>query len=518
MQRPLSSYGLSASFRNCVQLIFSALIQATLPSSPSSLPATSSHAVFLGIDVLVQWQWNLATIQPHGLKRVLENQMSSGVAYYNHGVLNTSTSVQIETLKESTTLPSSDPGSIARLLESVKLLHRARKERHYPLLRFGDGLVMVPTSRTWTLRRSFRLLGRLKPPYRLSKVFFAFLSWDNDRYPLNTAKQASHPRIRRRLPFKEKKRDVSGSRNRHDVFFSLGSMSSNRQNQPHEYPVGRERGGREQKSIGRYSGEWEPRQVRLTMHDHEWEDLPSSTSVYLWNEEITTVAAVPFPWNEHFRTLNHNFLFSGFILASLEIFDSAPISSMQSSLSLNIWNHDYAKTMAAPGWFATRRNEEWVWGKALPFLLIVTNMSSPHQDFRGDFRIEQDGTQGMWRGGYPRAPPGSRNSTWLPSAQPAASKKDEVPTLPSMNSAWVSLSSVAGANDRVPSASLKTETLGLFVTLKADPMIILLFLAFFVLKWFYTWQFSGFNGAVFNICARGLLNLPNHRVRFHWSP
>ncbi|PBK60050.1 MFS general substrate transporter [Armillaria solidipes] len=55
--------------------------------------------------------------------------------------------------------------------------------------------------------------------------------------------------------------------------------------------------------------------------------------------------------------------------------------------------------------------------------------------------------------------------------------------------------------------SWKTEIIGLFVTLKTDPMIILLFPMFFASNWFYTWQFSGFNGAIFNIRARGLNNV-----------
>ncbi|KAK0456956.1 hypothetical protein EV421DRAFT_1896148 [Armillaria borealis] len=55
--------------------------------------------------------------------------------------------------------------------------------------------------------------------------------------------------------------------------------------------------------------------------------------------------------------------------------------------------------------------------------------------------------------------------------------------------------------------SWKTEIIGLFVTLKTDPMIILLFPMFFASNWFYTWQFSSFNGAIFNIRARGLNNV-----------
>ncbi|KAK0203763.1 MFS general substrate transporter [Desarmillaria ectypa] len=55
--------------------------------------------------------------------------------------------------------------------------------------------------------------------------------------------------------------------------------------------------------------------------------------------------------------------------------------------------------------------------------------------------------------------------------------------------------------------SWKTEFMGLFITLKTDPMIVLLFPMFFTSNWFYTWQFSGFNGALFSIRARGLNNV-----------
>ncbi|KAG7448591.1 MFS general substrate transporter [Guyanagaster necrorhizus] len=55
--------------------------------------------------------------------------------------------------------------------------------------------------------------------------------------------------------------------------------------------------------------------------------------------------------------------------------------------------------------------------------------------------------------------------------------------------------------------SWRTEFMGLFITLKTDPMIVLLFPMFFTSNWFYTWQFSGFNGALFSIRARGLNNV-----------
>ncbi|KAH7907552.1 MFS general substrate transporter [Hygrophoropsis aurantiaca] len=58
----------------------------------------------------------------------------------------------------------------------------------------------------------------------------------------------------------------------------------------------------------------------------------------------------------------------------------------------------------------------------------------------------------------------------------------------------------------VKHASWKTEFLGLFIAVKADPWIILLFPMFFASNYFYTWQFNGYNAALFNIRARGLNN------------
>ncbi|KAF5361690.1 hypothetical protein D9758_007339 [Tetrapyrgos nigripes] len=59
--------------------------------------------------------------------------------------------------------------------------------------------------------------------------------------------------------------------------------------------------------------------------------------------------------------------------------------------------------------------------------------------------------------------------------------------------------------------SWKTQIYGLWVALRTDPMIVLLFPMFFASNWFYTWQFSGYNGAIFNIRARSLNNL------LYWS-
>jgi MFS family permease len=55
--------------------------------------------------------------------------------------------------------------------------------------------------------------------------------------------------------------------------------------------------------------------------------------------------------------------------------------------------------------------------------------------------------------------------------------------------------------------SWKTEIYGLYVALRTDPMIILLFPMFLASNWFYTWQFNNYNGAIFNIRTRALNNL-----------
>ncbi|KAL1753509.1 major facilitator superfamily domain-containing protein [Schizophyllum commune] len=61
------------------------------------------------------------------------------------------------------------------------------------------------------------------------------------------------------------------------------------------------------------------------------------------------------------------------------------------------------------------------------------------------------------------------------------------------------------ANPRHP--SWKNEFYGLYITVKTDPMILMLFPMFFVSNWFYTWQFNDYNAAIFNIRARSLNNL-----------
>ncbi|KAF7978985.1 hypothetical protein HWV62_44245 [Athelia sp. TMB] len=54
--------------------------------------------------------------------------------------------------------------------------------------------------------------------------------------------------------------------------------------------------------------------------------------------------------------------------------------------------------------------------------------------------------------------------------------------------------------------SWRTEFYGLWVALRTDPLICLLFPMFFASNWFYTWQFNGYNGALFNIRTRSLNN------------
>ncbi|KIN97720.1 hypothetical protein M404DRAFT_888190 [Pisolithus tinctorius Marx 270] len=54
--------------------------------------------------------------------------------------------------------------------------------------------------------------------------------------------------------------------------------------------------------------------------------------------------------------------------------------------------------------------------------------------------------------------------------------------------------------------SWKAEFLNLFVALRTDPWIVLLFPMFFASNYFYTWQFNDYNGTIFTIRARGLNN------------
>jgi hypothetical protein len=59
--------------------------------------------------------------------------------------------------------------------------------------------------------------------------------------------------------------------------------------------------------------------------------------------------------------------------------------------------------------------------------------------------------------------------------------------------------------------SWKVEIIGLYVALKTDPMILLLFPMFLASNWFYTWQFNEFNGVLFNIRTRSLNSM------LYWS-
>ena len=54
--------------------------------------------------------------------------------------------------------------------------------------------------------------------------------------------------------------------------------------------------------------------------------------------------------------------------------------------------------------------------------------------------------------------------------------------------------------------SWKAEFLGLWIALRTDPFIILLFPMFFASNYFYTWQFSDYNAVLFNIQGRALNN------------
>ncbi|KAH7886219.1 MFS general substrate transporter [Phlebopus sp. FC_14] len=55
--------------------------------------------------------------------------------------------------------------------------------------------------------------------------------------------------------------------------------------------------------------------------------------------------------------------------------------------------------------------------------------------------------------------------------------------------------------------SWKVEIYSLWVALRTDPMILLLFPMFFASNYFYTWQFNDYNGALFDIRARSLNNV-----------
>src|SRR5579862_1096337 len=56
----------------------------------------------------------------------------------------------------------------------------------------------------------------------------------------------------------------------------------------------------------------------------------------------------------------------------------------------------------------------------------------------------------------------------------------------------------------------RSEFKGLFITLKTDTYIVLLFPLFWASNWFYTYQFNDFNQYYFNIRTRAFNNL------FYW--
>lgn len=55
--------------------------------------------------------------------------------------------------------------------------------------------------------------------------------------------------------------------------------------------------------------------------------------------------------------------------------------------------------------------------------------------------------------------------------------------------------------------SWKVEIMSLWIALKTDPFILLLFPLFFSSNYFYTWQFNDYNGSFFNTRGRALNNI-----------
>ena len=65
-----------------------------------------------------------------------------------------------------------------------------------------------------------------------------------------------------------------------------------------------------------------------------------------------------------------------------------------------------------------------------------------------------------------------------------------------------------GTRVLVPSQTTWAKELkGLFVLLRSDPWVVLLFPMFLASNWFYTWQFNDFNGVLFTLRTRSLNNL-----------
>ncbi|GAC75375.1 uncharacterized conserved protein [Moesziomyces antarcticus T-34] len=65
-----------------------------------------------------------------------------------------------------------------------------------------------------------------------------------------------------------------------------------------------------------------------------------------------------------------------------------------------------------------------------------------------------------------------------------------------------------GTRVLVPSQTTWAKELkGLFILLKADPWVVLMFPMFLASNWFYTWQFNDYNGVLFTLRTRSLNNL-----------
>lgn len=65
-----------------------------------------------------------------------------------------------------------------------------------------------------------------------------------------------------------------------------------------------------------------------------------------------------------------------------------------------------------------------------------------------------------------------------------------------------------GTRVLVPSqTSWAKELQGLFILLKSDPWVVLMFPMFLASNWFYTWQFNDYNGVLFTLRTRALNNL-----------
>ncbi|KAG1812149.1 major facilitator superfamily domain-containing protein [Suillus subaureus] len=71
--------------------------------------------------------------------------------------------------------------------------------------------------------------------------------------------------------------------------------------------------------------------------------------------------------------------------------------------------------------------------------------------------------------------------------------------------------------NQVRHPSWKSELFRLYVALKTDPWIILLFPMFFASNYCYTWEYNDYNGAIFTIRARGLNSLMSYTSQIFGS-